>query len=732
MKRPFGLIGLTYLSSLAVVFYFYNITLIIIMLCAAAALISAGVVLFLKRKYKSIFPKFIAIGLSVVISCLSIMLYTNFNYNPVINNYSDKEINITGYICDEVIKDNNSATYIIQTDTVNGENKAVKIQLLSYNNLNLEPFDKISATLHTIKADTNLLKSKGVFLKSYVDKNFKIDVIGEKHFCLYSYAVSARIAMKNALSCLLPDDCSSLCRAVLLGDKNALSDKVYSDFIATGMSFIIVVSGMHLSIVTGVVYFVMRKLKRSKRAQAISVILTTILFMMLTGFAPSIIRAGLMTTVAFLASIFLRKADSLNSIGFAAVVLTIFNPYAVGNIGMLLSFSATLGIVLWADKINSFLQKVPKPKFKPIKQIIEFLINLFSVSLAASVWVLPISIIVFHRMSPFTVIISVIISPIVSALIILSLIASLFYLLPFVSCFAYPFALLAGIAGKFILWVIELFAGIPYCSINTDKPYFYIWLAISILLVIIGYVVKAKGFYIKCAVTFSVLTLSIGWAIFAFATVDDTTLTVYCTDSGVTATISNENSITVLSCGGDKRKADDVADKIKNNHISIDNLIIPNQKNKYCSYQSKIINQFDVTRVLVYDKDTDYQKLLSNYDGKQRKVFGDNLSFVLNLSENTKDEVINIGGTTYQYVRTEDKSVLFVPSGGNIADLPQKYRNADYLLIGDIVDNIELMNCNAIIFAGSKKEYDKNYSLLKELNCKILNTLSDDIVLKLT
>lgn len=731
MRRPFGLIGLTYLSSLAVVFYFYSTTLLIIMICAAVVFIMAGFVLFFIRKYKSIYPKLIAIGLSAVISCLSIILYTNYIYNPIINNYSDKEINITGYICDEVIKDYDSAAYMIKTYTVNGENKAVKIQLRAYKDLKLEPFDKISATLHTDAADINSLKSKGVFLTSFVDETFKINSTSEKHFCLYSYAVSARIAMKNALSCLLPDDCSSLCKAVLLGDKYALSDKVYNDFLTTGTSFIIVVSGMHLAIVTGAVLFIMRKLKRSKKAHAISVILTTVLFMTLTGFAPSIVRAGLMTAIAFFAAIFRRRADSLNSMGFAAVILTIFNPYAVGNIGMLLSFAATLGIVLWADKINTFLQKVPKPKLRPINRIIGITISLFSVSLAAAIWVLPISIIVFHRMSPFTVIISVIISPIVSVLIVCALLASLLYILPFISCFAYPFALLAGIASNLILWVIDLFANIPYCSINTDKPYFYIWLAVSILLIIIGYAVKAKRFYIKCAVTFSILTLSMGWAIFAFATSDNTVLTVYGTNGGVTATVSNGNSITVLSCGGDKRNADDISEKIKNSNIFIDNLIIPCQKNKYCSYQSRIINQFDVTRVLVYDKDINHQKLLNDYDGKQRKVFGDNMSFVLNLSENTRDEVISIGGTTYQYVSTKAKSLLFVPDNGDIADLPEKYRNADYLLIDNIVDNIELMNCDTIIFAGNKKSYDKNYNTLKELNSKTLYTLFDDISLRL-
>ena len=48
----------------------------------------------------------------------------------------------------------------------------------------------------------------------------------------------------------------------------------------------------------------------------------------------------------------LRIADSLNNLGFAAIVLTAFNPYAVADIGMLLSFSATTGIILWSRPIE--------------------------------------------------------------------------------------------------------------------------------------------------------------------------------------------------------------------------------------------------------------------------------------------------------------------------------------------------------------------------------------------
>lgn len=74
--------------------------------------------------------------------------------------------------------------------------------------------------------------------------------------------------------------------------------------------------------------------------------------MAVTGFAHSVVRAGIMMIIVSFASSNLRIADSLNNLGFAAIVLTAFNPYAVADIGMLLSFSATTGIILWSRPIE--------------------------------------------------------------------------------------------------------------------------------------------------------------------------------------------------------------------------------------------------------------------------------------------------------------------------------------------------------------------------------------------
>ena len=124
------------------------------------------------------------------------------------------------------------------------QRSAVRCENSNYfiSNVDSEPFEKVNFTAHTYKNNVNSQISHGIFLKAYSYDDFKIDATGEKVFDLYSFAVEVRMTMKNSLDMLLPEDYSTLCRAVLLGEKTALDSSVKDDFSLTGTSFLIVVS----------------------------------------------------------------------------------------------------------------------------------------------------------------------------------------------------------------------------------------------------------------------------------------------------------------------------------------------------------------------------------------------------------------------------------------------------------------------------------------------------------
>lgn len=723
MKRLLATVGLTYLSVLSVVFYFANVTFTNIIIILSA--LSAFVGIFFKvikdkiRIKKSLSDLLITVGLTSFAACVAIILYSNFIYRPVIDNYSNKELSVEGYICDEIQKNENSNVYIINADKINGNSENVKIRLVSTVDLLAEDFDRIDANFTVSKAENGYNLSKGIYLTAFYDEeNDSFNSTGEKQFSLYSIAVNIRKAMKSSLDSLLPENTSSLCKAVLLGDKQALSDDIKADFSKTGTSFLIVVSGMHLAIIAGFVLFLLKNIIKNRYALASIILAIVFCFMAVTGFTPSVVRSGIMLILTYCSKAVFRRTDGLNSLGTAAIVLTLFNPFSVGDIGMLLSFSATAGIVLWANKIEIFLSR--KLCLKGKHKLIRGALNLISVSLSASLWIIPITTIAFHRVSPFVVLTAFFAEPVVSVVLICAMLASLLYLCPVISFFAYTFALGADIFGNLLLRIISLFSSLPYSCVNSDKPYFYIWLIFTALLVVIGYAVKAKGFYVRCAVTASAVVLTIGWAVYAIIGNDSATLKIYNVGSGVTASVECGSNISFISCGGTNSSAYQIIDDISGDFSSIDSIIIPDTKLKYAKYLPQLMSEFDVSNILVYDNNTD-KKSLEKYGGKI-DTFSSDCHFAINLNSLSTLEVINIDSVTYQYLHINGSTVLFVSSKSDIAKLPEKYRTCDYLLVDSNVKNSNLLSCKNVIFSGDKILLGNKYNSIKEISNDIYTT----------
>lgn len=640
---------------------------------------------------------------------------------PIVNNYSNKEISINGYICEEIQKNERNCVYTIQTDEVNGKKEKIKIQLSCYNELNIEEFRYIEGSLYTYKTNNAYSKSKMIFLHAYENEQTEIETTGNVKFSPYYYAIKIRKSMKTSLDSLLPENYSSLSKAILLGDKKSLPYDIKNYFVQTGTTFQIVVSGMHLAIICKFLLFLLKKIN-SRIITCILISSIVFLFMAITGFTPSVIRAGIMVIITYCGTTIFRRSDSITSLGISALALTIFNPYSVGDVGMILSFAATLGIILWSTPIKEYLLS----KFKLKRKYSKYIAEIFSVSLSASLWVAPLSIIFFGTISPFVVVVTCLTELLISIILICALIASLIYMIPFVSIFSYPFALVIGLVSKVLLIIMSFFASIPYSLVNADEVYFYVWIIVTIILVVIGYIIHAKGFYIKCSIAFSLVTLIMGWAIFTVLGYNTTTINIYNCGYGVTVTVESGNEISLLSCGGNPKNEYDIINDISSNYIAIDNIIIPEQKNKYNKYISKILSEFDVSNILVYDKNSEKQDILEEYDGYVRNTFTDNTSFKIHINPTTINDIINIDGVTYQYINSNDYTMLFVPSGGDIQKLPENYTIADVVLIDILPDNHQLLNCDTLVYSGTEPYYKENYNSIKEITDNVLTTFNEE------
>ena len=211
-----------------------------------------------------------------------------------------------------------------------------------------------------------------------------------------------------------------------------------------------------------------------------------VFFVIFTGASVSAIRAGIASVLAISAQLFYKRSDPLTALSEAAAVLCIFEPHVVLNVSFELSFGATLGILLFSDRIKETLQhpiENLKEKRKRIWKFLNAIIEQIAVGLAAQVFVIPIMIYQFQTVSLASVIATVAITPFLTPALAGGL---LFCAVGFLGkAISLPFAGFVFFFAKAMLWVSNLFAAIPFSNVSYGMvtPFLLLLYALFILIV---------------------------------------------------------------------------------------------------------------------------------------------------------------------------------------------------------------------------------------------------------
>lgn len=154
-----------------------------------------------------------------------------------------------------------------------------------------------------------------------------------------------RVILEKKIIKYLPGDHGGLASGILLGGNKLLSYKTRQVFVRDGLSHIIAASGYNVVMVSGWLAFFGRKIKHQK-LMILSGLVGTILYMLLAGLTASVIRAGIMSIMSFTALTLGRKSDAIWSLILTAVIMILWNPWYLSDIGFQLSVMATLGVLL--------------------------------------------------------------------------------------------------------------------------------------------------------------------------------------------------------------------------------------------------------------------------------------------------------------------------------------------------------------------------------------------------
>lgn len=275
-----------------------------------------------------------------------------------------------------------------------------------------------------------------------------------------------------------------LVKGLMIGEVDKIEEDVVRSFRNSSLAHILSISGTHVSYIIFGSIFILENLKLSKKKTYFISILIIIIFMFITNFVPSVVRSCLSGIMMIFSKIVYRKQDMLTSLALSLLILLIINPFCIFDIGLQLSYTGVLGIIIFNNRIKKLLDRYVKSNNKILKTIKEGV----AVSLSVQIQILPIQIINFNNINLVFIISNLIAIPILGLVMILGFISI------FISYFIFEIAITISKFVEILLEVIIFISNITgefkYANLIVVTP--SIFLIISYYLLILFLINKKK------------------------------------------------------------------------------------------------------------------------------------------------------------------------------------------------------------------------------------------------
>ena len=353
--------------------------------------------------------------------------------------------------------------YKLRVEALGQEEGALKavgpftLRLSSTMPLACDPYDRVEClvTFQAFQAGGGLYSTRnarladgfqaGAYLSQYED----IAVERDSAVSPGEMLVQLRHQVGRAMDRLLPRREAGLLRAMVLGDSGGVSEEDMSRFRQLGVSHILVVSGLHMTILAGFMQFLLCRFPIRKAVRNALTALVLVLFLALSGFQPSACRGAAMYGVLLLADSTGRRADSLNSLGLAVLLVCLFAPFSGGDLGFALSVLATLGIVVlyrpvYQVLVGKRLAGLARRLWKPVAASL-------AVTAAALLGTFPVQLAVFGGLPLLTPLANLLLVFPSTLLLYASFCGAFLSLLPATAPLAAPFVWAAGWLARFLL-----------------------------------------------------------------------------------------------------------------------------------------------------------------------------------------------------------------------------------------------------------------------------------------
>jgi ComEC/Rec2-related protein len=626
-------VGFSYLTGLLFASFFsFNINI-----AAAVTLLAAAIILGIVTGSKHITA-------IVCMICISVGAAFYSGYDKLVYDktaaYAGSTVEIKGVLTDITDYSEKMSSYTVK-GVINGE-RQVKIICYGFSTdcqIGDEIYINGTAALPKNTYRFNSLdyyKAKGIYLRFYYPDKIKITSANrlpiKRILCRY------REYIYDRMSSYLGEEELAVAKAMIFGDKSSFDDSVKSLLYRAGIGHIMAVSGTHMSIVCTLMWFLISLLPLNRYLRLLILFVPMSAFVILSGASESVLRAAVMLILVYGGGLCKRKADTMNSLGIAVIILTASCPFAVRDASFLLSVTGVIGISCVGQTVLKIFDKDGKYK-KAVRSIIT--------SVCVSAVIFPVTFLFFDEVSVVSPISNLILLPFCSVILVSGVLSALF---GGAGIIMFPLMKICGLCCDIVLIGSMALGGLRIAYVPLG--YKFVPYAIIIALIIIA----AAAFYFKSTrrtvvisvTVFCVCILSV--SVYRFIPSQSISVSVLGNGSGSASVVIHDKknaSVIDLIRGG--KTADTVAKYLNRNGIGRVELIGLN-----CNYDSSpevyssALKLFDVGTAIIPESDDEN---LSEVSFADNVIYYDSEDtstvtmpdYTLTLSENNT-VLLNING----------------------------------------------------------------------------------------
>lgn len=220
---------------------------------------------------------------------------------------------------------------------------------------------------------------------------------------IYAALYKFKNELENIFRENLSEPHASFLAGITLGSKSGIPEDVYEKFKATGTAHIVALSGFNISVIAWAIMGALMFFMISRNLSFWISFFVIVIFVLMTGASPSVVRAAVMGILILIARQQGRLYTAKNALVFAGAVMIFLNPKILRfDAGFQLSFLATLGLIILSPKLEEKLKNIPK--LFGTKEA-------FIATLSAQIFVLPLLVYQFGNFSPVGILVNVLVLP---------------------------------------------------------------------------------------------------------------------------------------------------------------------------------------------------------------------------------------------------------------------------------------------------------------------------------